>query len=96
MSGCQSVVPVLMTVMSIIGNGHSRSSWSSVFPAALIPPESSERSYRIKINMYVQSSEAIGHQQWRTMLRHILPNIMAPIIINFTIVSAAQSCRKPV
>ena len=77
---------MLMTVMSIIGAGmiqliliigiqgaigHSR-----VIRGAVIG---------IKSNMYVSAADAIGCGPIRTMIRHILPNIMAVIIIGFTI-----------
>jgi peptide/nickel transport system permease protein len=38
----------------------------------------------IKENMYVRAADAIGASMVRILLRHILPNIMAPIIILFT------------
>ena len=77
---------MLMTVMSIIGAGmmqliliigvqgaigHSR-----VIRGAVIG---------IKSNMYVSAADALGCGPIRTMLRHILPNIFAVIIIGFTI-----------
>jgi peptide/nickel transport system permease protein len=34
-----------------------------------------------KENEYVQAARAIGCKEWATMLRHILPNVMAPIIV---------------
>ena len=37
-----------------------------------------------KENMYVRAADAIGASTLRLLLRHILPNIMAPIIILFT------------
>lgn len=37
-----------------------------------------------KENVYVQASRSIGSTNSRTLYRHILPNIMAPIIILFT------------
>ncbi len=39
----------------------------------------------IKENVYVDAAEAIGAPTWRIFFRHILHNIMAPIIIIFTI-----------
>jgi peptide/nickel transport system permease protein len=39
----------------------------------------------MKGNVYVAAADAIGSPRWRTMLRHILPNVMAMIIIGFTI-----------
>jgi peptide/nickel transport system permease protein len=38
----------------------------------------------IKENMYIQSSEAIGASTGNILIHHILPNIMAPVIIQFT------------
>jgi peptide/nickel transport system permease protein len=38
----------------------------------------------IKENMYVQSAVALGCPTNQILMRHILPNIMAPIIIQFT------------
>ncbi len=38
----------------------------------------------IKENMYIQAAIATGAPTWRVLLRHILPNIMAPVIILFT------------
>ncbi|MEE8400487.1 MAG: ABC transporter permease, partial [Desulfobacterales bacterium] len=37
-----------------------------------------------KENMYVRAADSIGASTVRILLRHILPNIMAPIIILFT------------
>ena len=39
----------------------------------------------IKENMYVDAATAIGCPPWRILVRHILPNIMAPVLILFTI-----------
>jgi peptide/nickel transport system permease protein len=38
----------------------------------------------IKENLYIQSAVAIGAPTWDVIRRHILPNIMAPIIIEFS------------
>jgi len=38
----------------------------------------------VRENVYVEAARAIGCPSSRVMLRHILPNIMAPIIIVFT------------
>ena len=38
----------------------------------------------IKENMYVQSAVALGAPTRKILLQHILPNIMAPIIIIFS------------
>ena len=39
----------------------------------------------IRENDYFQAAEAIGSSKWRTLIRHVLPNIAAPIIIIFSI-----------
>jgi peptide/nickel transport system permease protein len=39
----------------------------------------------IKSNTYIEAARAIGCPTSKTLLRHVLPNIMAPIIILFTI-----------
>lgn len=38
----------------------------------------------IKQNVYIEAAKAIGASNTRILLKHILPNIMAPIIIMFT------------
>ena len=39
----------------------------------------------IRENDYFQAAESIGSSKWRTLIRHVLPNIAAPIIIIFSI-----------
>lgn len=39
----------------------------------------------IKQNMYVEAARTLGSSPGRMLIRHILPNIMAPIIIMFTV-----------
>jgi len=39
----------------------------------------------IKENVYVEAARAVGASNWTILLKHVLPNIMAPIIILFTI-----------
>jgi peptide/nickel transport system permease protein len=39
----------------------------------------------IKENVYFDAATAIGAPAWRILLQHVLPNIMAPIIIIFTL-----------
>jgi peptide/nickel transport system permease protein len=78
---------VLMTIMSIIGNGVIQ----VIVVLGITTGISSSRVIRsaviaIKSNMYMQAADAIGCGSIRTMIRHILPNIMATIIVDFTIV----------
>ena len=39
----------------------------------------------VKENDYFQAAGSIGSSKWRTLVRHVLPNIMAPVIIIFSI-----------
>ena len=39
----------------------------------------------IRENLYVKASETVGCSTLRTLTRHILPNVMAPLIILFTV-----------
>ncbi len=67
--------PGVIQVIMVLGilNGISR---SRIVRGAVIS---------IKENMYVQAVRAIGASNSRIFLRHIFPNVLAPIIIIFTI-----------
>ena len=77
---------ILITVMSLVGQGQLQIilvlgiaggiSGSRIARSAVI---------RIKENVYVQAAQAIGVGTGRTILRHVLPNIMAPMIVIFTV-----------
>ena len=77
---------LLLTIMSLVGRGLPQIivvlgvtggiGGSRVIRGAVIG---------VKENVYFQAAEAIGSTRWRTLLRHVLPNIGAPIIIIFTI-----------
>jgi peptide/nickel transport system permease protein len=77
---------ILMTIMSIIGNGL----FQLIMVLGITGGIRGSRVIRsavigVKENIYVQAADAIGCKPVRSMLRHILPNVMAPIIISFTI-----------
>ena len=38
----------------------------------------------VRENMYVHAAQSIGSTTWRILFRHILPNILPPIIVLFT------------
>lgn len=38
---------------------------------------------------YVESARAVGASSWRIIFRHIIPNVMAPVIVNATLGIAA-------
>ncbi|HZB90365.1 MAG TPA: ABC transporter permease, partial [Stellaceae bacterium] len=42
-----------------------------------------------KVEDYVEAARAVGNPHWRIVLRHILPNILAPIIVQATLSMAA-------
>ena len=77
---------LLLTIMSLVGRGVPQIivvlgvtggiGGSRVIRGAVIG---------VKENVYFQAAEAIGSTRWRTLIRHVLPNIGAPIIIVFTI-----------
>ena len=77
---------LLLTVMSILGKGliqiivvlgiSGGIGGSRIVRGAVIA---------VKENVYFQAAEAIGSSRWRMLIRHLLPNIMAPLIIIFSI-----------
>ena len=77
---------LLLTIMSLVGRGVPQIivvlgvtggiGGSRVIRGAVIG---------IKENVYFQAAEAIGSTKWRILIRHVLPNIAAPVIIIFTI-----------
>lgn len=65
------ILPVILVLGVSMGIGQSR-----IIRAAVIG---------IKENMYVEAARAIGVPTGRTLIKHILPNIMAPILVVFTV-----------
>ena len=82
---CFPSIFVYLTVMAILGPGliqvilvlgiHGGIRQSRVVRSAVIG---------IKENVYVEAAKAIGSPDTKTLIRHILPNVMAPILILFT------------
>ena len=66
---------ILITVMSLVGQGLLQTILVLGISAVI----------GIRENMYLQAAEAFGASATRTIFRHILPNIMAPMIITFTV-----------
>ena len=82
---CFPGLVILIVAVSVIGPGM----WQIIFVLALQFGIAGSRIIRgatmsTKENMYVRAADAIGASTLRLLLRHILPNIMAPIIILFT------------
>jgi peptide/nickel transport system permease protein len=83
---CFPSLVLYLTIMAIIGQG--------MVPVILVLGITSgflgSRTIRsavigIKENMYIQSAEAIGTRTRNIIMRHILPNIMPVLIIEFTL-----------
>ena len=77
---------MLMTIMSIVGRG----TLQIIIVLGLVRGIGGSRVIRgaviaIKENAYIQAAQAIGSPTWRTALRHILPNVLAPIIVVFSV-----------
>ena len=77
---------LLLTVMSILGKGLVQ----IIVVLGITGGIGSSRVVRgaviaIKENVYFQAAESIGASQWGTYMRHVLPNIVAPVIIIFSI-----------
>ena len=83
---CLPVLALLMIVVTIVGAGL----WSIIIILGLIYGIPGSRIIRgavigIKENVYVAAAEAIGCSTTRILIRHILPNVMAPTIVLFTV-----------
>src|SRR5262252_807768 len=44
---------------------------------------------QVKVEDYVEAARAVGNPPWRVALRHVLPNIAGPIIVQATLAVAA-------
>ncbi len=77
---------VILTVMAILGPGLAQ----VIFVLGIVHGIYNSRVVRsavigIKENIYVEAGRAIGCSRVRILYKHILPNVMAPIIIIFTL-----------
>ena len=43
----------------------------------------------VKVEDYVEAARAVGNSPWRIALRHVLPNVTAPLIVQATLAIAA-------
>lgn len=83
---CVPSIVILMTIIAITGPG--------LVPVILVLGIEGGVSGRVRIvrsavisikrNLYIEAAQAIGVTTFKTILRHILPNIMAPVIVMFT------------
>ena len=77
---------LLLTIMSILGTG----ALQIIIVLGLSYGVGNSRVIRgavisIKENAYFEAAKAVGNPGWRTLLHHVLPNVLAPIIIIFSI-----------
>jgi len=83
---CFPSLIILIAILSLTGPGL----WQVIIVLSLNYGIAGSRVVRsavmgIKENIYVDAARAIGSTTGRLLLRHILPNIMAPLIILFTV-----------
>ena len=76
---------LMLSMIAIIGQGL----WQVIAVIGLLYAIGGSRIVRsavlgIKENVYVHAAESVGCSTSRILIRHILPNVMAPIIILFT------------
>jgi len=82
---CLPGLVLLMVIISMVGP----SLWSVIITLGVLGGITSSRVIRgavigIRENVYVEAASAIGCSTVRILIRHILPNIAAPLIVLFT------------
>ena len=86
---------MLITLMSLIGPGLLK----VILVLGIAGGITMSRTIRgtvisIRTNTYVQAAEALGTPTWKTLLRHILPNIMPVVIVLFTMGMASSILQE--
>ena len=76
---------ILIVVVSVVGPGMPQ----IIVTLGLLLGIAGSRIIRsavvsVRENMYVHAAQSIGASTWRILWRHILPNVMPPIIVLFT------------
>jgi len=76
---------ILIVAVSVLGPGI----WQIILVLGLLFGIAGSRIVRgavisVRENVYVQATQSIGTPTWRVLLKHILPNVMAPIIVLYT------------
>ncbi len=77
---------LLLTIMSIVGQGVLQ----IIVVLGVTGGIANSRVIRgavisVKENVYFEAAKALGCSQWRILIRHVLPNILPPAIIIFSI-----------
>ncbi|MFC1966556.1 ABC transporter permease [Chloroflexota bacterium] len=83
---CFPALFIVLTVMAVLGPGM----WQVIVVLGIRYGIVGTRVVRsavisIRENAYMEASIAIGCTTWRIITRHILPNIMAPLIVLFSV-----------
>ena len=81
---------ILLTIMSIVGQGLVQTIvvlgvTGGIGGSRVVRRRVRSAVIAIKENVYFQAAEAIGSSRWRTLVWHVVPNIVAPVIIVFSI-----------
>ena len=84
---CMPGIVLMLVIISMVGPGM----WTVILVLGVLWGITGSRIIRsavigIKENVYVEAAKAIGCSPGRILTRHILPNVTAPIIINFSVI----------
>lgn len=76
---------ILIVAVSVLGPGM----WQVILVLGLLYGIAGSRIIRgavisVRENVYIQATQSIGTPTWRVLAKHVLPNVMAPIIVLFT------------
>jgi len=87
---CFPALFLILTIMAVVGSGVVQ----VIIVLGVLYGIGGSRTIRsavmgIKENVYVEAARAVGCPTWRILLRHILPNVMAPLIIIFSLLMGA-------
>lgn len=82
---CIPVLILMIVIISVIGAGMTQ----TIMVIGILIGIRGSRIVRsavigVKENVYIHASHCIGCSSWRILFRHILPNIMAPLIVLFS------------
>jgi len=69
------VGPGFINLVLILGLGH----WSRITRVVR------SSTLTVKTNDYIEASKALGASNWRIVIRHILPNVISPILVLITL-----------
>jgi peptide/nickel transport system permease protein len=77
---------VLLSIMAVVGSGIINLTIAlGVLVAAGTSRVIRSATLSVKEHTYIEAARAIGASHWHILLRYVLPNVMAPIIIAATV-----------